>query len=693
MKQMNPLDFRSFAGAVTLVVVSAVAGTCARAEMTLTSPDGRNQIVLRTSPLSYEVRRDGVPLIANSRIGMTIDGAGLSAGEKTPKVAERTLSGTEPSPIYKKSRLDLSGKEAFVSFGDWGVRLAARNDGVAYRFETMREGTIRVDSEIGEVVVADCDSDCTVHLSKRCGCEENPALFLMARDLVPPDGSPACLPIFLAVGGKALVMTEADVCDYPVAYLARGKRDDGAISFSSVFAAYPAETYHAGKGNWDPQVPSKERGRWEIVKSNESYLVKTEGRRTFPWRAFLLADRPADLMSSDLVRALARPAATGQDFSWVKPGKVTWEWWNAWDNVGDPIKGGADGCTTETYRRFFDLAAEHGVEYVIFDEGWSQTLDIWNLNENVDLKSLIAYGNERGVGTILWMAWDQVVGDEERVAREFAKMGVKGFKVDFMNRGDAACERFYWTFARACAENRLVVDFHGAHRPTGLSRTYPNVLNYEGVHGLEQMKFYRGQDILANDVAICFTRMSAGPMDYTPGAMDNYPVGKYPSSKVKDMFTNPGSLGTRSRQMAMMVLYEAPLQMLCDSVKKYRANSECFRFMAGTPVVWDDTVGLGGSPETYAAVARRARDGSWYAAAIGNGKPHDVTVDTGFLSEGSWSVEAFQDADDSDVTPTHYVHASGKVVRAGEKLTFRLAPGGGFVLKFMRTRADRCKSE
>ena len=318
-----------------------------------------------------------------------------------------------------------------------------------------------------------------------------------------------------------------------------------------------------------------------------------------------------------------------------------------------------------------------------FVDGWSKKLDIWHLNENVDLKALVDDGNKKGVGTILWMAWGQIVGEEERVAREFAKMGVKGFKVDFMDRGDAACERFYWDFAAACAKHKLIVDYHGAHRPTGLGSAYPNVLNYEGVHGLEQMKFFKGQDILANDVAICFTRMSAGPMDYTPGAMDNYPVGKYPSLSEKDVYTNPGSLGTRSRQMAMMVLYAAPLQMLCDSVKKYRANAECFRFMAETPVVWDDTIGLGGSPWDYAMIARKAKDGSWYVAAIGDGSRHHVEVDTSFLGEGGWSAELFGDCSDSDVFPERYVHET-KWIKAGSRMAFQMAPGGGFVVRFVR---------
>lgn len=300
---------------------------------------------------------------------------------------------------------------------------------------------------------------------------------------------------------------------------------------------------------------------------------------------------------------------------------------------------------------------------------------------------LIEYAAKRNVGIILWMAWAQIKDDEERVAEHFAKLGAKGFKVDFMDSGDALQERFLWTFAAACAKNRMLVDYHGVHRPTGLSKVYPNVLNWEGVHGLEQMKAYRGADILANDVAIVFTRMLAGPMDYTPGAMDNFPLGTYPiAEKDVDVLTletwrNPGSLGTRARQMAMMVAYWAPLQMLCDSPTKYERNRECFEFMAKIPTVWTDVVGLGGSPDTMAVLARKSCDGVWYAAGLTNAKARSFTLDTHFLGEGEWTAEIFRDAADSDLKPTQYVHER-KTVTDGETIVVDMMPGGGFVIRF-----------
>ena len=289
-------------------------------------------------------------------------------------------------------------------------------------------------------------------------------------------------------------------------------------------------------------------------------------------------------------------------------------------------------------------------------------------------------GIKKSVGIILWMAWAQAAGDEARVVEHFAKLGVKGFKVDFMDRGDADCERFLWKFAEECRKAKMIVDYHGAHRPTGMSRAYPNVVNYEGIHGLEQTKWFKNNyDFMANDVRVFFLRMTAGPMDYTPGAMDNYPVGQYKGTR-----DNPGSVGTRCRQMAMMAMYEAPLQMLCDSPTKYERNMECFKFMAATPVVWADTVGLGGCPDSYAAIARKAPDGAWYAAAITDSAAREIAIDTSkFLEPGQWSAEIFRDADGCCATASSYVHET-KTVKSGEKMLFKTAPGGGFVVRFSK---------
>ena len=667
-----------------MLAAAAVAGcTCnpiAKNEATAVSPDGHNEIRFQLKPFAYEVLRDGQTLVAKTAVGMKIDGACLCQNAMVKEVTTKALSGCEKTEVYKKDKVCLEGQETFIDYGDFGVRLVARNDGVAYRFETKFPGEVTVDCEKAGFTLCP-KAECYVNYN---GSDfkgdplqnswESVNEKHLAGELKVPEGKIAYLPfVFKAADGTAVCVTESDLVDYPGWNLKNGEADKGVL-FRGEFAKFPKKVaFCEGWGNYhlDPNT----RLRSQKVLEREDFLVKTKGTRTFPWRCFQIGADASKLVESDLVWALATPNKAG-DGKWIKPGKVAWDWWNAFDNLGEE-----QGCTTKGYERFIDFAAKNGVEYVIFDEGWSEKLNIWKCHPRVDVPHLIKYAEERGVGIILWMAWAQVVGEEEKVASYFAKLGAKGFKVDFMDRDDAACVNFLWKFADACAKEHMLVDYHGMFKPTGMERAYPNVLNFEGIHGLEQTKWYTAKwDMMASDVKSYFVRMSAGPLDYTPGAMDNYPVG--PKELYKGTHTNPGSIGTRCRQMAMMTLYFAPLQMLCDSPTKYEKNLECFKFMAETPVVWDDTIGLKGDPDTMCACARR-KGGAWYAAGMTNAEARDFDLCTKFLGAGEWTAEIFRDAPNADVEPAKYVHEK-KVVKAGDKFAVHMAPGGGFVVKFTK---------
>ena len=661
------------ASAAVLALAGCLCGPAFNPDVnSAVSPDGKNEIRLYSNPLAYEVVRDGVVVVAKTEIGLKMNGKCVKEGvEKADNAACHTVKGVfADTPVYKKGKVALAGNKTFVDFGDWGVRLAARNDGVAYRFETKKPG------------IVDCEkADITIPKSARCwfnrtgrgslGCEETVPEFADASALKTNPGKAIYLPFVYSTGvnGKTVAVVDADLHDYPIWNFGDVEQTEGGTKLKALFAKYPKTTERVG--GWGSEKGLAKGGRWVKVKETEEFIAKADAPRAFPWRAFALADSPSKLCEADIFYALATPVAKGADFSWVKPGKVAWDWWNSFDN-------GA-GCNTKTYERFIDFAAKNGVEYVIFDEGWSAHLNIWEYSKSVDVQYLIDYANKKGVGIILWMAWAQVYGEEEKVAEYFSKLGAKGFKVDFMDRGDAEIASFLEKFAAACAKHKMLVDYHGAYRPVGLQRTYPNVLNYEGIYGLEQMKWGKKEaDMCYNDVACFFLRMTAGPMDYTPGAMDNYKIGDYRGNN-----TNPGSVGTRCHQMALMALYEAPLQMLSDSPTKYEKNIECFSFMAKTPVVWDDTIGLGGCPESFAAAARKAKDGSWYAAAISNKESRDFAFKTCFLGDGEWKAEIFRDAGDSDESPMKYIHET-KTVKAGEELSFHMASGGGFIVHFTK---------
>ena len=653
----------------TRIIFCALLVACAAQAETISikSPDGRNEIKLATEPsLSYSVLRDGVERIASAPISLDVEGLPKCGGAVKVKSSDaRLVSGKLPTPIYKKSAIDLAGMEKTVEFeGGWSVVLHARNDGVAYRFKTaFDKPKVKVLDEAATLAFP------TNGLVTYAGIAKNhqsswESLYVKSGEIdrlrksVTGDQI-VYLPLLVQYAdGVNMVVTESDLLEYPGWNLKSGE----GHSLVSAFARLPVEE----KANNDQ--------RHRSVTERNCYLCDTAGTRSYPWRVFVLAPSAAKLCEADMSYALATPCALSGNLSWIKPGKVAWDWWNDWNISGVDFRA---GCNTKTYEYYIDFAKEHKVEYVIFDEGWSVKLKIMEINPEVDVPHLVKYANSRGVGIILWCSWPQLVGRQHEVFRKYAGMGVKGFKIDFMDRDDAFVVSYLEETARIAAEYKLVVDYHGMYKPTGLSRTYPNILNYEGVYGLERAKWIKEPVFPANDLMVYFTRMVAGPMDYTPGAMLNMTKSQYRPSNAM-----PGSQGTRVHQMALMSLYEAPLQMLCDSPTQYKRNLECFKFMAAVPTVWDETIGLAGDVDNYAAVARRKGD-TWYVAAIGSWEPQEIKLDTSFLGEGTWKADIFEDGINADRDATDYIRRSVNV-SAGEKITMRLAPGGGWTASFTK---------
>ena len=661
----------------TIAVVSAAF--CVGAQVvSVKSPDGKNEIRLDTEPvLSYSVYRSGIERVSSTPMAMEFEGKGVlgGAGAKIASIDTVTLKGIIPTPIYKKAFIDEAANRTTVSFdGNWRVVLIARNDGVAYRFETEFQGQVKVLKETaGLIVPNDVASIYAAYCRDRgdplqCSWESIYTTVTNATQLADK-GQVVYLPLVMKYSdGSVMSVSESDLLDYPGWNMKRAAGDTTALVAN--MARYPTKVEHRN----GHQIGSPERPLRHIrVTERADYLAETAGSRTYPWRVFMLAESEGKLCESDIVYALATPSKLSNT-GWIKPGKVAWEWWNCWNVSGVPFRA---GCNTATYEYYIDFAAEFGIEYVIMDEGWSKKLAIMELNPETDVPHLVKYANARGVGIILWCAWPQLVGRQHEVFSKYAKMGVKGFKIDFMDRDDQVMENYLEETAKIAAEYKLVLDYHGMHKPTGMSRTYPNVLNYEGIHGLECMKWENNTDFMRNDLLSLYCRMSAGPMDYTPGAMLNMTRKQFKAS-----LEQPGSQGTRVHQMALMALYEAPLQMLCDSPTQYLRNRECFEFMAKVPVVWDETVGLPGEMEMRAAIARRKGD-VWYAAAINSWDPCETEIDTSFLGEGKWKVEIFKDGVNADRDATDYIKSS-ETVKAGEKIKIKLAPGGGWIARFVR---------
>ena len=456
---------------------------------------------------------------------------------------------------------------------------------------------------------------------------------------------------------KKICITEAELLDYPGMYLCG---DSISTTLSGIYAPYPKTIRQEGHNNLEMRVVE-----------HDNYLAKINGATDFPWRIIIIAENDIELADNDMVYKISTPP-TG-NFDWVVPGKVAWEWWNMWNIDGVDFKS---GINNKTYKYYIDFASKHGIEYVILDEGWAVNLqaDLMQIVPEINLPMLIKYAKERNVGIILWAGYWAFERDMENICRHYATMGIKGFKIDFMNRDDQIMVNFHHRAAQMGAKYKLLIDFHGTYKPTGLHRSYPNVIDYEGVNGLEQMKWSNALDQILYDVTIPFVRQVAGPMDYTQGAMRNASKENY-----RAIYSEPMSQGTRCHQLALYVVLDSPLNMLCDSPTNYLKELECTDFIVQVPTVWDETHILQGQVGEFIITARRCGQ-TWYIGGITNWTERDIEIDLSFLDEREHMVTLFRDGVNADRKASDYKKEVFYISRH-EPLKVHLSLGGGFAAK------------
>ena len=463
-------------------------------------------------------------------------------------------------------------------------------------------------------------------------------------------------------GGKKLCITESDLENYPGMFL---NNTTDRPSLKAVHAPYPKVTKQGGHNQLQM-----------LVQERENFIAKTKGTRSYPWRVFVVSANDKELADNDMVYCLASPSRVS-DISWIKPGKVAWDWWNDWNIYDVDFRA---GINNDTYKYYIDFASEHGIEYVILDEGWAVNLkaDLMQVIPEINVKELVDYGKSKNVSIILWAGYHAFDRDMENVVKYYSEMGVKGFKIDFMDRDDQEIIDFLFRAGETCAKYKMLADFHGICKPAGLTRTYPNVINFEGVHGLENMKWATAEsDMVTYDVTIPFIRQVAGPMDYTQGAMRNAARNNY-----RPVNSEPMSQGTRCRQLATYVIFESPLNMLCDNPSNYMREKECTEFIAGIPTVWDKTVALDGKVAEYVAIARQHGD-VWYLGALTNWTPREIELDLSFLGDGNYKIELFKDGINADRAARDYKKET-LPVPADRKLKIKMASGGGYAAKIYK---------
>ena len=640
----------------------------------VSSPNGKVKVTITTDEgVKWSVDYDGRQVLLPSAIDIR-----LSQGRKTyglgkvGKVARHAVNGSFKNPFYKKLNIsDAYGQLLMYTTEKFTIEVRAYDDGAAYRLISSNKKPLTVTDETVEFCFGDDYQAFVPYVNDNRGGERYCYSFESYYDEVPlskmyPD-SLAITPLAVCLpdGMKAIVM-DAGVENYPGMMLKKG---EGNV-LKAEFAPYPLEQEIGGYDRLN-LVPTK----------RADYIAKFVKQQSLPWRAVVITERDADILNCDMAQRLA-PACRIADTSWIKPGKVAWDWWNNCNITGVDF---LSGMNTDTYLYYIDFAAKNRVEYIIIDEGWSGKESLMEgLSPDIDLKRLIAYGKEKGVGIILWSSWRNLIGSNplggiaatEAVMKHYADMGIKGFKVDFFDRDDQQVIASAYQVAECAAKYHLYLDYHGL-KPFGIQRAYPNIFNFEGVKGLENSKWEPrvGDGPLHNqpryDVTAPYLRMLAGPMDYTPGAMMN---------AMKDSFfgnnDHPMSQGTRVHQMAMYTTFEAPLQMMADSPTKYMQNQECTDFIAQIPTTFDETVALDGQLGEYTVIARR-KGSVWYVAAMTDWTARDLTISLDFIGEGQHTADIFADGVNAHKEATDYKHTQ-QTVTSKDRLAVHLSSGGGW---------------
>ena len=630
---------------------------------TLTSPDGSIKIEISVNEfITYSASYNDKQLISSSKIFMKIDD-GLFLGKNPEIINDETKEVNEilkPVVKVKSAIIEDRYKMLRINFkGDYSLIFRLYNDGVAYRFVTSIDKNIKVNEENIEFNFAE---DFNIYFPEEESFfthMERIYIYQKISEVDSPKESSGTnkfcsIPALVDCGNEVkIAITEADLFDYPGFYLTNS---DAPLKLKTIFPGYPLEVNQTS----DRDVQ---------VTKYADYLAETTGKREFPWRVLIITDDDKKLIESQMIYKLASPSKIGNT-DWIKPGKVAWDWWNAWNIYGVDFKA---GINTETYKYYIDFASEHGIEYVILDEGWYKFGNLFDLNPDINLKEIIEYGKKKNVGIILWVIWKTLDDQFDKAFEMFEELGIKGIKVDFMQRDDQLLVQYYENVAKEAAKRNLLVDFHGAYKPTGLIRTYPNVISSEGVRGNEWNKW---SEFITPEhtVTLPFTRMLAGPMDFTPGAMLN---GTKDNFKV--MFDRPMSQGTRCHQLAMYVVYESPLQMLCDNPSNYLKEKECLDFLSIVPTVWDTTIVLDAKVADYVLIARRNGE-DWYIGGMTDWTSRDLEVDFSFLPKGKYTIEYYKDGINANRYAGDYKKVKAEI-NSSNKIEIHLAPGGGWAAR------------
>lgn len=629
----------------------------------LSSPDGTLKVEISAgNELAYQVMHGNDTILSHSNIGLVLEN-GTIVG-KTPRITgerRRKIKDNIESPFYRFKEFVATGNELDLKLkGGFGIIFRAYNEGVAYRFYTTQSSDIIIKEEQAEF---NFKEDYTAYLPYTTNDKKPMAMaYQNVYDITPLSKAQpklAFLPVTVDCGSVKLTLLESDLEAYPGMFV---QSQQGKYGLKGVFAPYPAKTDFYP---WRKQ---------EYVTETTDFISRSRGSRSYPWRVLAITEKDTDMPVNNLVYALASPNRIG-DTSWIKTGKVAWDWWNDWNLKGVPFKA---GINMDTYKYYIDFASRNGLEFIVLDEGWyaPKSGDMLTVIPELDLPELIAYGKSKGVEIVLWTVFNVLDSQLEAACKKYADMGIKGFKMDFLDRDDQTAVEMVYRIAEMTARYKLTLDLHGIYKSTGINRTYPHIINFESVFGMEEVKW---TDIKNNmplyDVTFPYIRMMAGPVDYTPGVMRNATKADW-----RAMYYTPASMGTRCHQLAAYIVHDSPFTMLCDAPTNYLNEQECVDFIASLPVEVDSTFIASGELGKYIVTVRK-KDVNWYIGGMTNWDERDVQLDFSFLPEGmSYTAVLFKDGVNANKQAEDYRKETIRIDK-DSRLTLHLASGGGFAMK------------
>lgn len=632
------------------------------AEITvLKSPDQQIEVkILETNNVHYQVYYRGKAITRFSPLAVELtDGRVLG---KNVSVISKNIKSHDKTISVKggiRSLIKDQYQELVIQFkGGYQIVFRAYNDGVAYRFRTNFKDSYQVKNEWVEYKFPD-DVKVNAHIIKtyRSSFEKHFTSGLLSE--LSQENDLISLPMMIEQSqGPAILLTESDQSGYP-GLLFRRYSEENIYAFKGDFAAYPKQTMVGGIKNFN-----------ELVVEKESFIAKMNGNSKLPWRLMIIEESNKGLVDNTLVYQLAKESRINT--SWIKYGKVAWDWYNALNIEGVSFES---GINTETYKYYIDFASENGIEYVILDEGWSDQFDIQVFNDEIDLKELIRYGKENNVELILWSIWYPLEEDMDELFKWVKELGVAGLKIDFFDRNDQVVMRAVEKILKIAAKYELLVDFHGCPTLAGLERTYPNLITYEAVKGNEFVKWDPEGEPPSHNVSLAFTRNVVGPMDYTPGAMRNATQEGFNPN-----FESPMSKSTKAHQAGMYVVYFSPLQMLCDAPTAYMKFPSVLEMIASIPTTWDETVVLDGEYGEYIIVARRKGE-EWYIGGLNNEEERSVSINLDFLDDRKYQYKMLSDGINANRIAEDYKISKGQLSK-GAVIDVLMKKGGGFLLRF-----------